>query len=74
MIRGAWWASPWGGKESDTTERLTYTQVDMQVYLTTLQSGPIVLQNISGNCLWKDWLGKFTSVEKREVEAMVGLN
>ena len=29
MIRGAWWASPWGGKESDMTERLTYPQVDM---------------------------------------------
>ena len=23
--RGAWWASPWGHKESDTTERLTLT-------------------------------------------------
>ena len=22
MNRGAWWASPWGGKESDMTEQL----------------------------------------------------
>ena len=22
MDRGAWWASPWGHKESDTTEQL----------------------------------------------------
>ena len=27
MDRGAWWAacSPWGGKESDLTERLTFS-------------------------------------------------
>ena len=24
MDRGAWWASPWGRKESDTTERLHF--------------------------------------------------
>ena len=27
MDRGAWWASPWGHKKSDTTERLTLNTV-----------------------------------------------
>ena len=26
MDKGAWWASPWGRKGSDTTERLTHTK------------------------------------------------
>ena len=25
MHRGAWWASPWGGTESDMTERLSFS-------------------------------------------------
>ena len=28
MDRGAWWATSWGHRESDTTERLTYTHGD----------------------------------------------
>ena len=33
MARGAWWASPWGHKELDTTERLTHFNIKIIIML-----------------------------------------